>query len=106
MLLSPNHAIADIGSGTGFLSELFLKNGNASSASSPTRTCARPAKNISPPTTRFTSIDGSAEATTLDDSSVDFVTAGQAFHWFEPEATRREFSRILKPAWLGRRRLE
>src|SRR5439155_11560812 len=28
---------------------------------------------------------------------VDFVTAGQAFHWFEPVGTRREFVRILKP---------
>jgi len=34
----------------------------------------------------FSSIDGSAEATTLDDASVDFVTAGQSFHWFEPES--------------------
>ena len=26
--LRPGHSVADIGSGTGFLSELFLKNGN------------------------------------------------------------------------------
>jgi SAM-dependent methyltransferase len=26
--LSPEHTVADIGSGTGFLAELFLKNGN------------------------------------------------------------------------------
>jgi SAM-dependent methyltransferase len=57
----------------------------------------------------FSSIDGSAEATTLDDGSVDFVTAGQSFHWFEPHAARREFVRILKSggwmviAWNDRR---
>jgi SAM-dependent methyltransferase len=46
---------------------------------------------------RFRSIDGSAEATTLGDSSVDLVTAGQAFHWFDPIKTRTEWVRILKP---------
>src|SRR5258708_19892109 len=49
----------------------------------------------------FTSVMGSAQATTLDDASVDFVAAGQAFHWFEPSATRRGFARILKPGgWV------
>ena len=44
----------------------------------------------------FHSIDGTAEATTLPDQSVDFITAGQAFHWFEPDAARLEFKRILR----------
>jgi SAM-dependent methyltransferase len=49
----------------------------------------------------FGSIDASAEATTLEDSTVDFVTAGQAFHWFDAAATRREFARIVKPdGWV------
>jgi len=49
----------------------------------------------------FTSVNGSAEATTLEPASVDFVTAGQAFHWFDRDAARREFQRILKPdGWL------
>jgi len=47
------------------------------------------------------STPGNAEATTLPDASVDFVTAAQAAHWFERGATRREFVRILKPrGWL------
>ena len=45
---------------------------------------------------RFTSLRGSAEATILPDACVDFVTEGQAFHWFEQAAARREFSRVLK----------
>jgi SAM-dependent methyltransferase len=50
---------------------------------------------------RFHSVEGTAEATTLADHSVGFVTAGQAFHWFEPTATRREFVRILRPGgWV------
>src|SRR5437773_6835961 len=49
----------------------------------------------------FSSMEGSAESTTLVDSSIDFVTAGQAFHWFEPNGARSEFLRILKPAgWV------
>ena len=51
---------------------------------------------------RFHSIGGAAEATTLPDASVDFVTAGQAFHWFDPEAAHLEFARILRPnGWIA-----
>jgi len=50
----------------------------------------------------FTSIEGSAEATTLLDDSVDFVVAGQAFHWFDQKLTRAEFSRILRlSGWVA-----
>jgi SAM-dependent methyltransferase len=45
----------------------------------------------------FVSVDGTAEATGLPDSSVDLILAGQAFHWFDPVATRREFVRIARP---------
>jgi SAM-dependent methyltransferase len=49
----------------------------------------------------FVSINATAEETTLPNLSVDFVTAGQAFHWFDREKTRREFQRILKPkGWV------
>ena len=44
----------------------------------------------------FTSVNGTAEATTLADRSVDFITAGQAFHWFDRNQARQEFARILK----------
>ena len=49
----------------------------------------------------FHSVAGRAEATTLTDQSVDFVVAGQAFHWFDRQEARSEFCRILKPAgWV------
>jgi len=49
----------------------------------------------------FHSIAGRAEATTLPDRSVDFVAAGQAFHWFERQQAAAEFWRILKsPGWV------
>ncbi|HZE16531.1 MAG TPA: methyltransferase domain-containing protein, partial [Mycobacterium sp.] len=46
---------------------------------------------------RLRSIDGTAEATTLAPHSVDFIVAGQAFHWFDRERARTEFLRILRP---------
>jgi len=107
--LRPEHAIADIGSGTGFLSKLFLERGNAVFGVEPNGEMRAGGEEYLPAYPKFTSVAGSAEATTLRDASVDFVTAGQAFHWFDPVAARREFFRILKPggfvvvAWNDRR---
>jgi SAM-dependent methyltransferase len=107
--LRRDHAVADIGSGTGLLSKLFLDNGNLVFGVEPNAEMRAGGEEFLRSYPNFTSIDGSAEATTLADSSVDFVTAGQAFHWFEPVAARREFRRIVKPggfvviAWNDRR---
>jgi SAM-dependent methyltransferase len=99
--LSSGHTIADIGSGTGFLSEVFLKNGNRVYGVEPNAEMRQAGEEYLASYDGFSSIAGSAESTTLDDASVDFVTAGQAFHWFEQTATRREFARILKPGgWV------
>jgi len=50
----------------------------------------------------FCSVARSAEATTLPDACADFVVAGQAFHWFEPNAARAEFIRVLRPGgWVA-----
>ncbi|MEM7538076.1 MAG: methyltransferase domain-containing protein [Chloroflexota bacterium] len=45
----------------------------------------------------YTGVDGTAEQTTLADHCAHFITAGQAFHWFDPKPTRKEFLRILIP---------
>jgi SAM-dependent methyltransferase len=100
--LSSAHTIADIGSGTGFLSELFLKNGNPVFGVEPNQEMREVGEEHLAAYSRFTSINGSAEATTLADSAADFVTVGQAFHWFKPAPTRREFARILRPdGWVA-----
>jgi SAM-dependent methyltransferase len=99
--LRPGHVIADIGSGTGFLGELFLKNGNRVYGIEPNEAMRRAGEEYLASYDGFSSIEGAAEATTLDDAGVDFVTAGQSFHWFEPDSARREFVRILKPGgWM------
>jgi SAM-dependent methyltransferase len=107
--LRPGHVIADIGSGTGLLSELFLKNGNRVYSVEPNAEMRRAGEEYLASYDGFSSIEGSAESTTLGDSTIDFVAAGQAFHWFEPSAARSEFIRILKSsgwvviAWHDRR---
>jgi len=99
--LRPGHAIADVGSGTGLLSELFLKNGNRVYGIEPNEAMRSAGQEYLASYRSFASIDGSAEATTLEQASVHFVAAGQAFHWFDPAAARAEFARILKPGgWV------
>src|ERR1051326_9243420 len=99
--LRADSVIADMGSGTGFLAELFLANGNRVFGIEPNGPMREAGERLLAANPNFTSIDGTAEATTLAEQSIDFVTAGQAFHWFEREACRREFHRILRPGgWV------
>ena len=99
--LVPASVVADVGSGTGILSELFLRNGNRVYGVEPNREMREAGERQLSAYDNFVSVEGRAEATTLDDRSVDFVTSGQALHWFEREAARREFARILRPGgWL------
>lgn len=99
--LTPAAVIADVGSGTGNLAKLFLDNGNPVYGIEPNQEMRQAGELLLRGYPRFISVAGAAEATTLPSASVDFVTAGQAFHWFEPQLAQREFSRILKPAgWV------
>ena len=93
---SRNSIVADVGSGTGILTEFLLKNGNAVYGIEPNREMRKIAEAKLSTFSSFTSVDGSAEATTLERDSVDFVTAAQAFHWFRPKETKAEFRRILR----------
>jgi len=108
--LTADAVIADVGSGTGMLTELFLENGNRVYGVEPNREMREAAERLLQGYPNFTSIDATAEAIPLDDGCVDFVTAGQSFHWFDRAQARREFARILRPggwvvlAWNMRRR--
>jgi SAM-dependent methyltransferase len=94
--LTPQSRIADIGSGTGIFSGLFLHLGCDVFGVEPNAGMRAAAERLLAAETRFHSVDGRAEATTLPSGSVDFVTAGQAYHWFDPDPARAEFRRILK----------
>lgn len=96
--LTPDSIIADVGSGTGFLSELFLRHGNQLFGVEPNAEMRAAGERLLADYPNFVSVTATAEATTLPESSMDFVTAGQAFHWFDRAKTRREFQRILKPS--------
>ena len=96
--LTNKSIIADLGSGTGKLAEIFLENGNAVLGVEPNGGMRAAAEVVLARFEAFQNIDGTAELTTLEDSSVDFVVAGQAFHWFNPVETKRECIRILKPS--------
>jgi SAM-dependent methyltransferase len=100
--LLPSRSIADIGSGTGKLTELFLKHGNRVIGVEPNREMRESGERFLASYPNFQSVDATAESTTLESESVDMITAGQAFHWFDREKTRREFVRILKnDGWVA-----
>jgi len=93
--LAPASVVADVGSGTGILAEMFLREGCRVFAVEPNvlmRAAAESRLNSYP---NFESVAGAAEATTLAAASVDFVAAAQAFHWFDADRARAEFRRVL-----------
>jgi SAM-dependent methyltransferase len=90
--------VADIGSGTGISTQLFLRNanwaGNRVYAVEPNLAMRTKGEELLRGVPGFVSIDGTAEATRLADGAIDLIVAGQAFHWFDPVQTRKEFVRI------------
>ncbi|MEJ2478586.1 MAG: class I SAM-dependent methyltransferase [Acidihalobacter sp.] len=99
--LTPCSRIADVGSGTGLLTEPFLRNGNPVFAVEPNAQMRAAGERQLARYPNVCSVAGTAEATTLPDHGVDFVVAGQAFHWFDRARAREEFLRILPPdGWV------
>jgi len=97
--LSAASVVADVGAGTGIWTEILLREGGCRTvyAVEPNDAMRAEAENSLGKFPNFKSVNGAAEATTLAPASVDFVTAAQAFHWFDAHAARAEFARILKP---------
>ena len=96
-ILNNNYVVADIGSGTGISSKLFLQNGCEVFGIEPNQEMRHAAEVFLKDENKFHSVNAPAENTTLENNSVDIVLAGQAFHWFDVEKSKTEFKRILKP---------
>jgi len=99
--LRKEHVIADVGAGTGMLAELFLEHGNTVIAIEPNAEMLAACAAMQREYPALRTVMASAEETTLADASVDLVAVGRAFHWFDADAARAEFARILRPGgWL------
>lgn len=101
-LLTPGSLVADIGSGTGALTQHFLRLGCEVHAIEPNGSMRREAERLLGGDPIFHSLAGKAESVPLPDASVALITVGQAVHWFDPYESMKEFDRILKPeGWIA-----
>lgn len=97
--LKPGSPVADVGCGTGISARQLAECGLRVIGIEPNADMRQEAQSVAGPSVEYR--DGKAEATGLADASVQLVLAAQAFHWFQPEPTLREFQRILQPGgWV------
>jgi ubiquinone/menaquinone biosynthesis C-methylase UbiE len=94
--LTNDKQITDIGAGTGISAALFLNAGYSVTAVEPNKEMREKSIELLNKFPGFKAVDGTAEHTTLQDKSIDAIIAGQAFHWFEVDAAKAEFKRIVK----------
>jgi ubiquinone/menaquinone biosynthesis C-methylase UbiE len=99
--LPPDAVVADIGAGTGMLAEIFLEAGHRVLAVEPNAEMLEGCRALAAQHPALEVVEGSAEATTLPDASVDLLAVGRAMHWFDWPRAHREFARILRPSgWV------
>ncbi|MCC7529381.1 MAG: class I SAM-dependent methyltransferase [Candidatus Melainabacteria bacterium] len=98
--LGADSVMADVGCGTGISSKLFAERGLHVIGVEPNHDMRQKAAaviNLIKPPGKLRLLDGTAENTTLENSSVSAVLCAQAFHWFAADRALKEFYRILKP---------
>lgn len=88
--------IADIGAGTGLLTNLLCQLGCKVYAIEPSMEMLNECRNYCSSNNQLECICAAAEKTNLEDNSVDIITIAQAFHWFDKKRCQIEFKRILK----------
>lgn len=94
--------VADIGAGTGILTRHFIGKVARVYAIEPNLEMRQQALQRLGDCASCQFVAGCAEETSLPENSVDLITAATAMNWFDPQPTRAEFLRILKPGgWLA-----
>ena len=95
--LSDGATIADVGAGTGLLTQGFLARGHRVVAVEPNPAMREACDRHCGAYEKYRSVEGVAESMPLAAGSVDLVTAAQAFHWFDVDRARVECLRVLAP---------
>lgn len=93
----PIQAVADVGAGTGKLTENLASLGLRGFAVEPNDAMREEGINAFKGNSSFVWSKGVAEVTGLPDHCVDWVLMGSSFHWADAPAALREFHRILRP---------
>ena len=88
--------VADVGAGTGKLTENLAALGLAGYAVEPNEAMRKNGINALKDAP-FTWLKGTAEATGLPDNCCNWVLMGSSFHWADTEQALRDFHRILRP---------
>lgn len=94
----PDHAVIDLGTGTGTLARGFALRGCRVIGIDPDTRMTDEAKKLDrrhDVSIRY--VTATAESTGLDAGTADVVTAGQCWHWFDQPRVITEVIRLLKP---------
>ncbi|HET9680776.1 MAG TPA: class I SAM-dependent methyltransferase [Candidatus Limnocylindrales bacterium] len=94
LAIGPRSRVLDLAAGTGKLTRMLVSTGASIVAVEPVPGMRREFTRLLP---GIQVLDGTAEAIPLADRSVDAVTVGQAFHWFDGERALPEIHRVLRP---------
>lgn len=93
----PIRAVADVGAGTGKLTEDLANLGFRGFAIEPNDAMRAEGIKLFDGRDSFVWSKGTAEVTGLADNCVDWVLMGSSFHWTDAPVALREFHRILRP---------
>jgi SAM-dependent methyltransferase len=92
--IGPGRRVLDLAAGTGKLTQILTPTGAEVVAVEPVDEMRARLMDSLP---EVEALAGTAEEIPLPDASVDAVTVGQAFHWFDGEAALAEIHRVLRP---------
>lgn len=87
--------VADVGAGTGKLTENLKQIGLSGFAVEPNDAMREEGISLFKDSDSFKWVKGTAEETGLKDESVDWILMGSSFHWTDAKRAVKEFSRVL-----------